>query len=126
MAGETRSLASWPGARCNSDFCAIRLIRGGRAWHLLMTRGKDMVAERELAAACERVDIVVSDRYLPRSCKPRWLKADRHTLDQTGGLTIDLSGGKIYSVAEGQGEHGWWIPRERSLQPPQRAGTNTN
>lgn len=123
MAGETRSLASWPGARCNADFCALRLIRDDRAWHLLMTRGKDMVVERELAAACERVDIVISDRYLPRSCKPRWLKADRRTLDQTGGLTIDLRKREIRSVAQGQGAHGWWNPRTRPSQPRIRPST---
>ncbi|MDP3906032.1 ComEC/Rec2 family competence protein [Novosphingobium sp.] len=110
MAGETRALSQWRGARCNPDFCAIRLVRGGRSWDLLMTRGKDMAAERELAAACDRTDIVISDRYLPRSCRPRWLKADRRMLDQTGGLTIDLSARTVRTVAESQGQHGWWAP----------------
>lgn len=111
MSGATRSLANWPGARCNKDFCALHLTRAGRQWHLLMTRGADMVAERELAAACDRVDIVISDRYLPRSCRPRWIKADRRMLDNTGGLTIDLAAHKVRTVAESQGQHGWWSPR---------------
>lgn len=111
MAGKVRLLSQWPGARCNADFCAIRLQRDGRNWTLLMTRGRDMVPERELAAACDRVDIVISDRYLPRSCAPRWFKADRRMLDQSGGLTVDLSGRTVRSVAEGQGQHGWWQPK---------------
>lgn len=111
MSGQTRALSQWPGARCNADFCAIRLVRAGQSWDLLMTRGRDMAAERELAAACERVDIVISDRYLPRSCRPRWLKADRRMLDRSGGLTIDLAAHNVRTVAESQGQHGWWSPR---------------
>ena len=108
MAGEVVPLAAWPGARCSADFCAMDLPRGGRTWHLLIGRGHDMVPERELAAACERVDIVISDRWLPRSCQPRMLKADRNLLGQTGGLAIDLANRRISTVAEGQGAHGWW------------------
>ena len=73
-----------------------------------MSRIRDIVEERALAAACERSDIVIADRYLPRSCRPRWLKADRRLLDRTGGLAIDLSNAHYTTVAEGQGEHGWW------------------
>jgi len=120
MDGDTRPLTAWPGARCNRDFCAIRLVRDGKAWNLLMTRGMDLVAERELAAACERVDIVISDRYLPRSCRPRWLKADRRMLDRSGGLTIDLATHRVRSVAQSQGQQGWWSPRV--AYQPQRRG----
>jgi competence protein ComEC len=67
-----------------------------------------MIEERALAAACDKADIVVADRYLPRSCKPRWLKADRRMLDRSGGLALDLTNGSVKSVAEGQGRHGWW------------------
>jgi competence protein ComEC len=67
-----------------------------------------MVPERALAAACERVDIVVADRRLPASCHPRWLKADRAYLSRNGGLTVDLGDENIRSVAQGQGKHGWW------------------
>lgn len=110
MSGETRPLDQWPGARCNRDFCTIRLIRGGRPWQLLLSRGEDMVAERELAAACDRADIVISDRYLPRSCRPRWLKVDRNRLAQSGGLTLDFTARQVRAVADGQGQHGWWSP----------------
>ena len=109
--GETMPIAEWPGAQCSPDFCAITLERGGRDWHILMSRSRDIVAERALAAACERADIVVSDRWLPRSCEPRWLKADARTLSATGGLAIDLEGRSIRTVAASEGEHGWWRGR---------------
>ena len=104
-------LSQWPGARCSRDFCAVTLERGGREWHLLMSRSRELVAERALAAACERVDIVVSDRWLPASCAPRWLKADSRMLSRTGGLAINLEEPEVQSVADGQGNHGWWRGR---------------
>ena len=119
MSGETRVLDEWPGAECNPDFCAIRLWRGRRSWQLLLSRGKDLVPERELAAACERADLVIADRYLPRSCHPRWLKADRGYLERSGGLAIDLEAGRLESVAMGQGSHGWW----REPPPRRRFGS---
>jgi competence protein ComEC len=127
MAGETRQLADWPGARCNADFCAVRLRRGGRDWQLLISRGTELVPVRALAAACERADVVIADRRLPSACRPRWLKADRALLGQTGGLTLDLERGRIHTVAQDQGEHGWWRPvpswpgraRPSETAPPQ-------
>lgn len=110
--GEPQALADWPGAQCSSDFCVITLTRGGRDWHILMSRSSELVTERALAAACERADIVISDRWLPRSCQPKWLKADRRSLSQTGGLAISFASSSgepvIRSVADGQGDHGWW------------------
>ncbi|MBW8783661.1 MAG: ComEC/Rec2 family competence protein [Novosphingobium sp.] len=118
MDGKATTLADWPGARCSPDFCVVQLNRGGRDWLLLIARGKDPVAERDLAAACERVDIVIADRWVPRSCKPRVLKADRTLLARTGGLAIDLGRSRITTVAEGEGEHGWW--RASDPHPPQQ------
>ncbi len=118
MNGETRLIDDWPGARCNRDYCLAVLRRGGRAWMVLLARGTDYAVERELAAACERSDIVVAARYLPRSCQPRWIKADRRMLDQTGGVTIDLERRQITTVAEQQGQHGWWRP---PVQAPRKA-----
>jgi len=109
--GEPMPIEDWPGAECSPDFCAITVVRGGRDWHILMSRSRDIVAERALAAACERSDIVVSDRWLPRSCEPRWLKADARMLSMTGGLAIDLEGETIRTVAEAEGDHGWWRGR---------------
>ena len=112
MDGELRLLADWPGASCGRDFCTVTLRRGDRDWHLLIGRGHDPVPERELAAACARVDIVISERWLPRSCRPAMLKADRRMLTRTGGLAIDLLRLDVTTVAETQGEHGWWQVKE--------------
>ena len=65
-------------------------------------------SERALAAACDQADIVVAARYLPRSCKPRWLRADRRFLDQRGGVAINLADPSYRTVSQGQGAHGWW------------------
>lgn len=108
MTGDAVAQEDWKGARCNPDFCAISLVRGGRRFDLLMARSKNLVAVPVLAAACARADIVVADRRLPSACKPRLLKADRALLGQTGGLAIDLVSGRVHSVAETQGEHGWF------------------
>jgi len=117
MSGEQRALADWPGANCSRDFCALDLMRGGRIWRLLIGRSHDRVPERELAAACDRADVVIADRWLPRSCRPSWLKADRNLLDRTGGLILDLRSGKASSVSQGQGEHGWWRPPAANPRP---------
>ncbi len=107
-ASEPIALNEWPGARCNTEFCVLNIKRGNRNWVLLMTRNDQRVEERALAAACEKSDIVIADRWLPASCNPSWLKADRNLLEQTGGLSISLAAGEITTVAEAQGQHGWW------------------
>ena len=101
-------LSEWPGARCSADFCSIVMHRGGRDWNVLMSRSKAYVPIGELNAACAAADIVIADRGMPRSCEPRWLKADRYMLRETGGLAIDLDGQQVETVAAHQGDHGWW------------------
>ena len=108
MDGEPIALRDWPEARCSRDFCVLTLRRPTRNFHVMMARTRDRIDERALAAACERADIVVADRYLPWSCEPRWLKADRRMLDRTGGLTIHLESLDYSAVADTQGQHGWW------------------
>ncbi|MEJ2459251.1 MAG: ComEC/Rec2 family competence protein [Novosphingobium sp.] len=110
MEGEPLPVENWPGSRCNRDFCTVPVRRNDHTWHLLVARGRDEVPERMLAAACDRADIVIADRWLPRSCRPKWLKADRSMLQRTGGLAIDLARGRVSAVADGQGDHGWWRP----------------
>lgn len=117
VGAEPMPLAQWPGARCSSAFCTLTITRGERDWVLLLGRGRDRVEERALAAACREVDIVVSERFLPRSCRPRWLKADRRYLEQSGGLAIDLADERITSVAEDQGSHGWWRTPDPDVGP---------
>ena len=108
MRGEPKPIETWPGARCNVDACIVTLQRDDRTWRVLLTRSRYAAAERALAAVCERVDIVISDQWLPRSCHPHWLKADRRLLERTGGLAIDLSGPSLVTVAQREGHHGWW------------------
>ncbi|MDG5751195.1 ComEC/Rec2 family competence protein [Qipengyuania sp. XHP0211] len=112
--GEPVPLAEWSGARCSRDFCSLRIDRDGREWDVLIARSREFIEERALAAACDRSDIVIADRFLPRSCKPRWLKADRRFLEREGGTAIYLAEERIDTVAEGQGEHGWFRPLVRS------------
>jgi competence protein ComEC len=123
MRGETRVLDDWPGARCSRDFCTLSLRRGERIRHLLMARSRERVPERALAAACRRSDIVIADRWLPRSCRPRWFKADRGLLQHTGGLAIDLRQAKVSTVAQGQGKHGWWQAGKREDRHHRRRST---
>jgi competence protein ComEC len=108
VSAEPVPLAQWRGARCSSAFCTVTLTRGGRDWVLLLGRGRSQVEERALAAACAEADIVIAERFLPRSCRPRWLKADRRYLERSGGLSINLAREAITSVADSQGTHGWW------------------
>ncbi len=82
-----------------------------------------MIGERELAAACALSDIVIADRWLPASCHPRWLKADRNLLERSGGLAIDLARGQAVSVEASQGEHGWWRPSRRVFVTPLRGSS---
>lgn len=110
MEGEPVPIAQWPQSHCNRDFCTVPVQRQDRTWHLLIARGRDQVPERALAAACDKADIVIADRWLPRSCRPRWFKADRSMLSGTGGLAIDLRDRHVRTVADGQGGHGWWCP----------------
>ncbi|NLR71437.1 ComEC family competence protein [Novosphingobium sp. ERN07] len=108
MEGDLRPMAEWSGARCSEDFCVVRLYRHGKRFKLLISRSRAYVDDMALAAACERADIVVADRRLPFSCRPKMLKADRVFLSKTSGLSINLATGKIRTVAETQGRHGWY------------------
>lgn len=106
--GTMQRIDSWRDADCSPEFCTATLNRGGRDWHILLARTRARVAERDLAAACDLADVVIADRFLPRSCRPRWLKADMRMLRRTGGLAISLSDRKYRSVSDTQGSHGWW------------------
>ncbi len=106
------SMTRWPGARCSNDFCSLPMTREGRTWHLLVARTRQRIDERALASACEKADIVIADRWLPRSCKPRWLKADGRFIAGNGGTALYLAEERTDTVASRQGQHGWWEPPE--------------
>lgn len=124
MEGDLRPLDGWRGARCNDDFCVARLQRDGRRFTVLIARSRNYIDDLALAAACERADIVIADRRLPFSCRPEMLKADRNFLSSTGGLSINLSSGRIRTVAETQGQQGWyrWPAPDLRLRMEQRDG----
>lgn len=112
---EPRSAESWPGADCSTDICILEIQRGGKSWRVLATRTSYPVPSMEMAAACQRVDIVVSDRWLPASCRPRWIKADRNMLDQSGGLAFYLADNKLVSVND-ENAHMPWVRAARAAR----------
>lgn len=101
-------IEAWPGVECSPDICIFDIERERKQWRVLATRTRYQVPALEMAAACGRVDIVVSDRWLPASCQPRWVKADRNMLEQSGGLAFYLTSGRIENVKEGN-DHKPWV-----------------
>jgi competence protein ComEC len=118
--GALSALADMPQARCNPDLCAATMRRGERRWQLLVTRSRVMIDPQILAKDCAIADIVVSDRWLPRSCRPRWLKIDRRMLARTGGIAISLKSGKGDRVRPDGDTHPWLppIPPSRPARRP--------
>ncbi len=106
--GELTALEHLPSAACSADLCTASVFRDGRSWRLLATRSPRLVPWRDMIRACAEADIVVSDRRLPPSCRPRWLKADRALLARTGGLAIRFSDPpQVETVAGGVARHPW-------------------
>lgn len=95
-----------PGASCNADSCVAVIRRGGRDWRLLATRSAYLTPIQAINRACAEADIVVSDRRLPRTCRPKWLKLDRPMLAQTGGVSIVFGSGVLITKQPGD-EHPW-------------------
>jgi competence protein ComEC len=106
--GDPIAIDEWPGAKCNLDSCVFVIRRGGKDWSILALRTRYNIPAMELASACKRVDIVVSDRWLPYSCKPRWIKADKNLLQQTGGLAFYLGEKRVANVAQ-QNPNAPWV-----------------
>lgn len=101
-------LASAPFSSCSRDVCVVGVQRGDREYRVLATRTATRIEWQTLIKACAEVDIAVSDRWLPRSCKPRWLKLDRKALEETGGVAIYLeSKPRVETVAGLLGSHPW-------------------
>jgi competence protein ComEC len=107
--GELDDLDTMPSAQCSDDVCRVDLIRAGRVWRVMATRTRYLLPFVSFKAECTAADIVVSDRRLPPWCAPKWLKADRVMLAKTGGLAVTLEGGRLETVAEGEGEHPWVV-----------------
>lgn len=110
--GEPLPIDALQAARCSADLCHARLRRRGRDWHILATRSPYLVDIARMNRACARADIVISERRMPRSCRPRWAKIDRSFLARTGGLSIDLERGTITTVAASVRRHPWSVFRK--------------
>jgi competence protein ComEC len=99
------------GARCSADSCLIEIARNEgqkrRTWRILATRSGHLSPWRELMSACQASDIVISDRKLPDACAPRWFKADRVLLSQTGGIALTLSPPRVETALSKGDEHPW-------------------
>jgi competence protein ComEC len=119
---DPQDLASRPFTSCSRDSCVAAIDRGGRRWHILATRSSQSIEWQPLVRACAQADIVVSERWLPRGCTPRWLKLDRDTLGRTGGVAIYLAPEPwVATVAGRVGQHPWAAyVRDRMRYAPTR------
>jgi competence protein ComEC len=115
------AIQDWPGAICTEDSCVISLDQDGHQITMLALRSRYHIPAMELAAACKRVDIVVSERWLPSACAPRWLKLDRRALSKTGGLAIYLNSRRINTVSQ-QNQRAPWVILAR--QAKEKEDTN--
>ncbi len=107
--GEPLLLADQPDARCSRDLCVTDIVSAGRRWRILATRSAYLVPTADLVAACRAADIVVSERGLPRTCSPRWLRLDRQTLQRTGGVAVTLGTGRVTTVLVPGDRHPWRV-----------------
>jgi competence protein ComEC len=106
--GDPDLLAGQPTSDCSHDSCVAVLRNRTSEWRLLATRSSMRIAWGDMTNGCASADIVVSDRRLPRGCRPRWLKLDAPALKSTGGLAIYLgSHPRVDSVADREGSHPW-------------------
>ncbi len=105
--GKARALDDWPNAQCNLDSCSVTVEASDRNWTILATRSSYHIPALALSAACRRADIVISERRLPASCQPRWIKADRMFLQQVGGMTINLENHQVTTVLTYTGRQSW-------------------
>ncbi len=115
-----------PVAACSADLCFADLVRQGRRWRILATRSPHFVRWDRMVQACSEADIVISERLLPRACRPRWLKVDRNFLRQTGGLSVTLGRiPRVSTVAQQVGRHPWAqtgrLPTRRTSFIPARS-----
>ena len=106
--GMATAMQDWPDATCSAEFCSFTLTANNRPYAVLVGRNRERVPERALAAACRRADIVIADRWLPRSCRPRWMKVDRAVLTKTGGMALYLESETMRTVAADHRGHPWW------------------
>lgn len=125
--GDLGAIAALPQARCSLDICALHMVAGGRRWRVLFTRSDVMIDRATMERDCAAADIMLSDRWLPYWCRPRWLKVDRALLRRTGGLAIHLDDATMRTVRAPGDAHPWIPdmpshsrrPRPRAVPAPQ-------
>jgi competence protein ComEC len=106
--GEPLNLEEQHFARCSRDACFAEITNDAGTWRLLAIRSKDRIDWKLLTQACAEADVVVAERRLPDGCRPRWIKLDRTTLEQTGGVAIYLGTvSRVETVAHRLGQHPW-------------------
>ncbi len=118
--GDLDDLDSVRGAKCSNDVCTLNLTRGGRVWRVVATRSSHILPWKPFVALCQDADIVISDRRLPKACLPRWFKADRTLLAQTGGLAINLAAASVLQAKQKGDQHPWLLaaqPSENRFRP---------
>ena len=108
-AADLADLDSADRAHCSPDACVITLDRAGRSWTLLAIRSRDHLRWADLVSACQRADILVSARRLPRACAARWLTLDPQFLAKTGGLAVHLNPAGAAMVHPRRDDHPWAI-----------------
>jgi len=112
-------LSEAPTGSCSRDACISVIRKRDREWRLLATRSFQRIDWAPLVQACRDADIVVSERWLPRGCAPRWLKLDRRAFQATGGISVYLGDGpKIQTVADRLGSHPWAARASGETIPP--------
>lgn len=119
--GELGDLDALRGSTCGADSCRVMLDRGGRTWRVFAIRSRYRLDADTLKRACATADIVVSDRKLPASCRPRWFRADRQLLSATGGLAVTFASTSVESVAATEGAHPW-VTARRNANMSERSG----
>ncbi|HEX8414865.1 MAG TPA: ComEC/Rec2 family competence protein [Sphingomicrobium sp.] len=106
--GDPLDLVGQAFSHCSKDACVALVESRQGNWRLLATRSSTRVDWQRIVDACADADIVVSDRWLPKGCAPRWLKLDRKALEATGGLAIHLGAEpRVETVAARVGQHPW-------------------
>ena len=114
--GDLGDLDASPDAVCSADTCRVTVRSNDRNWRILATRSRYLLPPDALRAECLAADIVISDRRLPPWCRPRWFKADRTMLADTGGIAVTLATGRVETVAMGEGDHPWVVARANTAQ----------
>lgn len=106
--GDPANLGSTSSSACTRDSCTVLIRKPRGDWRLLATRSATQMDWKSLTGACSGSDIVVSDRWLPRSCHARWLKLDKAALGRTGGMAIYLGASpRVVTVADSIRQHPW-------------------